>query len=179
MLRVPAKRGEGLLSRDETKRISRALGLVGKLAGIVFQTWPAEVTAGANPIADLRPPAGSETGVLIHSFGCPQCSVCGWVHDPGFNQIKLGRGEVVFLRGVLPAIVALVHEAHAQGFDGLSSKDDRLRTLCGGYRHPCKAFDDLDRRREYHLLFDTSRRGLLSLRGAVGMNRNKSEPRPE
>jgi hypothetical protein len=48
-----------------------------------------------------------------------------------------------------------------------------------GYRHPCKAFADLNHRRDYQTLFDTRKRGFLSLRGANGINRNKSQSNPE
>jgi hypothetical protein len=42
-----------------------------------------------------------------------------------------------------------------------------------------RPFDDLNRRNEYKQLFDTRKRGLISLRGAFGRNRNKSESGPE
>lgn len=107
------------------------------------------------------------------------CSTCGWRHDAGFTQIQIPGHEVVSLAGVLPGIVRLVHDAHEKGFPGLSTKDDALLEACGGYRNPCKAFDDLKRRREYQLLFDTRRRGFIALRGAAGRTRNKSEASPE
>ena len=83
------------------------------------------------------------------------------------------------LRGILPEIVALVHEAHEKGLPALSTKDDKLIEVCGGYKHPCKAFDDLRHRNDYKILFDTRKRGFISLRGAVGISRNKSEAGPE
>ncbi len=107
------------------------------------------------------------------------CTVCGWVHDTGLTQIRLECGTVVRLHGVLPRIVSLVHQAHEMRLDGLSTKDDTLLELCAGYRHPCKAFDDLKHRGDYKLLFDTHRRGFISLRGGTGRNRNKSESSPE
>jgi hypothetical protein len=111
--------------------------------------------------------------------GKDACTVCGWIHDAGFSQIRIEEEDVILLRGVLSEIVRLVHQAHEKGLSGLSSKDVALISLCDGYRHPCKAFDDLKHREEYKRLFDTSRRGFISLRGASGRNRNKTEPRPE
>ncbi|MDE3066805.1 MAG: hypothetical protein KGJ60_04550, partial [Verrucomicrobiota bacterium] len=106
------------------------------------------------------------------------CRVCGWVHDAGFTQIKANQNGVITLGGILPDIVALVHQAHERGFPALSTKDDGLLKVCGGYGNPCKAFDDLNHRSDYKVLFETRKRGFISLRGAGGMNRNKSEPIP-
>lgn len=97
------------------------------------------------------------------------CRVCGWLHDAGFNQIILGEGQVISLKGVLPEIVAVVHRAHEKGSLGLSVKDPELIKAYGGYGHPCKAFDDLKHREDYKKLFDTSHRGRISLRKAVGI----------
>ena len=107
------------------------------------------------------------------------CPVCGWIHDAGLTQIKIAGADPISLSGLLPDIVRLVHRAHEKGLAGVSTKDDTLVKICGGYKHPCKAFDDLNQRAAYKLLFDTSRRGFISLRGAVGRNRNKSESNPE
>jgi len=71
----------------------------------------------------------------------------------------------LLLGGVLPEIVRLVHQAHEQGFPALSTKAEALVKACGGYRHPCKAFDDLKQRAAYQQLFDTRRRGFIALRG--------------
>ena len=103
------------------------------------------------------------------------CPVCGWIRDAGFTQIKANQDEVITLGGILPDIVALVHHAHEKGFAGLSTKDVQLLEICGGYGNPCKAFDDLKHRNDYKNLFDTRKRGFISLRGALGINRNKSE----
>jgi hypothetical protein len=108
-----------------------------------------------------------------------KCRVCGWIHDVGFTQIITDEPGVIRLGSRLADIVRLVHHAHEQGFPGLSTKDEALVETCGGYGNPCKAFDDLNCRTEYKQLFDTSRRGFISLRGAVGRNRNKSESSPE
>lgn len=97
------------------------------------------------------------------------CGVCGWFHDVGFNQIILGDAQVVSLKGILPEIVAVVHRAHEKGSLGLSVKDPELIKAYGGYGHPCKAFDDLKHREDYKKLFDTSRRGRISLRNAAGI----------
>jgi hypothetical protein len=136
----------------------------------------ADAYAGAGELVDFQ------VGTSL-SGGDPQvpaaCAVCGWRHDAGFTQIQIPGHEVVSLAGVLPGIVRLVHDAHEKGFPGLSTKNDALLDACGGYRHPCKAFDDLKRRHEYQLLFDTRRRGFISLRGAAGRTRNKSEASPE
>jgi hypothetical protein len=107
------------------------------------------------------------------------CRVCGWIHDPGFTQIKMDDSEAISLGGRLPEIFGLVHKAHEKGPTALSTKDEALVKTCGGYRNPCKAFDDLKHRNEYHRLFDTRSRGFISLRGAAGRNRNKSERSPE
>jgi len=107
------------------------------------------------------------------------CPVCSWVHDAGFTQIKTNQEQVITLGGILPDIVALVHRAHEKGLAGLSTKDDKLLEICGGYGNPCKAFDDLKHRNDYKILFDTRKRGFISLRGANGINRNKSEASPE
>ena len=103
------------------------------------------------------------------------CPVCGWMHNRGFTQMKIENCEAISLGGILPEIVRLVHEAHEKGFNGLSTKDDALLETCGGYGNPCKAFDDLNQRTAYKLLFDTRRRGFISLHGALGRNRNKTE----
>lgn len=107
------------------------------------------------------------------------CAVCGWIHDAGFTQIKPAHDSTIMLPGVLPEIVAVVHRSHEKGFPALSTKDDELLRICGGYRNPCKAFDDLNHRDDYKDLFDTRKRGFISLRGANGRNRKKSEARPE
>jgi hypothetical protein len=99
------------------------------------------------------------------------CEVCGWIHDIGFTQIKTDQGDVIQLGGILPDIVALVHRTHAKGLRGLNTKDEQLLKICGGYRHPSKAFDDLKHRNDYQLLFNTRKRGFISLRGADGINR--------
>lgn len=114
-----------------------------------------------------------------HEVGQKKCPVCGWLHDDGFTQIRPDADGVITLSGILPDIMRVVHRAHEKGFERLITKDDELRRVCGGYRHPCKAFGDLNRSADYQRLFDTRRRGFISLRGAVGRNRNKSESSPE
>ena len=143
---------------------------------------PENRSAAIKQIADAHSVAGELIGISVQAAGSgiekhghDACPVCGWIHDTGFTQIKIGGFEAVSLSGLLPDIVRLVHQAHEKGFAGVSTKDGDLLKTCGGYRHPCKAFDDLKRRREYKLLFDTRKRGFISLRGAVGINRNKSE----
>jgi hypothetical protein len=103
------------------------------------------------------------------------CPVCDWIHDAGFTQIKTNLGQVITLGGVLPDIVNLVHRAHATGMARVNTKDPELIRTCGGYKHPCKAFDNLKHRDDYKALFDTRKRGFISLRGALGIIRNKSE----
>jgi hypothetical protein len=93
------------------------------------------------------------------------CPVCGWIHDPGFTQIKIANREAISLRGILPDIVGLVHKEHEKRLAGLSTKADTLQRTCGGYSNPCKAFYDLGQREAYKALFDTSRRGFIALRG--------------
>jgi hypothetical protein len=103
------------------------------------------------------------------------CSICGWEHDDGFARWITDHENALVLRGAAADIARLVHEAHERGLCGLSTKEERLARACGGYRHPCKAFDDLKLRAEYKRLFDTSRRGFISLRGLAGKNRNNPE----
>jgi hypothetical protein len=103
-----------------------------------------------------------------------ECAVCGWIHDASFTEIKIQPYEVMFFGGILPDIIALVHRALERGLLALSTKDAGLLKACGGYRHPCKAFDDLKRRDHYKILFDTRRRGFISLRRGRD-HRNKSE----
>jgi hypothetical protein len=93
------------------------------------------------------------------------CPVCAWQHDTNFTRITIPGSREIVLRGVMSEIVACVHEAHARGLAHLDIKDDRLLRKCGGYRHPCKAFDDLGESKAYQALFDTSRRSYLALRG--------------
>jgi hypothetical protein len=100
------------------------------------------------------------------------CQVCGWSHDPTFARIGTPSGEIDLGGGLLSEIVKIVHRAHETGQKGLNTKDDELVSLCSGYRNPCKAFDDLNHRDEYKLLFFTRKRGLISLNGAIGINRN-------
>jgi len=79
-------------------------------------------------------------------------------------QIDTGQPVNIVLNGRLPQIVATVHRAHEQGHAGLDIKDAELQKSCGGYHHPCKAFNDLKHRHDYKTLFDTRQRGRLSLR---------------
>ncbi|MCW5553321.1 MAG: hypothetical protein KIS67_14320 [Verrucomicrobiae bacterium] len=138
-----------------------------------------QIIASLASIGGVRAFAVEEAGAAMASATGCACSVCGWVHDSSFTQIKPDTGEAISLGGVLPYILALVHTAHEKGLNGLSSKDATLLNICGGYRHPCKAFDDLNQRAAYKRLFDTRRRGFIALRGAVGKSRNKSEFNPE
>lgn len=132
--------------------------------------------AGGGCLTEFKVAVADSLATERHLNPCP---VCRWIHDDGFTQIKTSQDEAITLGGILPDIVALVHQAHEQGFNALSTKDDKLLEICGGYNHPCKAFDDLKHRNDYKCLFDTRKRGFISLRGAVGINRNKSEARPE
>ena len=148
--------------------------------------YPEHRSSTIKQIADLQSAAGELQGLSVQAAGNeraqivqPACPVCGWMHDANFTQIRLPEGNAVSLSGVLPDIVRLVHQAHEKGFAKLSTKDDELINTCGGYRHPCKAFDDLNHQAEYKLLFDTRRRGFIALRGVAGTNRNKSETSSE
>ena len=94
-----------------------------------------------------------------------RCRVCGWVHDTSLTQFAIPGHDAISLRGVLPDIVRAVQQAHERGLAGLSSKDEALVKVVGGYRHPCKAFHDLKQREAYKALFDTSCRGFIALRG--------------
>ncbi len=102
-------------------------------------------------------------------FSKKYCSVCRWIHDAAFTQIKVSRDKVISLGGVLPDIVAAVHRAHENGLPALSTKDAELLRILGSYRHPSKAFDDLKHRDDYKILF-IRRRGFISLRAASGIN---------
>jgi hypothetical protein len=106
------------------------------------------------------------------------CLVCGWIHDTEFTQIKIGENKVITLGGVLPYIVAAVHRAHEKGL-ALSTKDKALQAICGSYKHPAKAFDDLNHSADYKILFNR-RRGFISLRGALRKDsESDSETKPE
>lgn len=147
----------------------------------VPESWwrPENRTATMKFIADAQGQVGEMVGFGVQeaSFAGKQltqtCRTCGWVHDAGFTQLRVGDDEIS-LGGLLPDIVQLVHRAHEKGLAGMNTKDEQLVKLCGGYRNPCKAFDDLGRRAEYKLIFDTRKRGFIALRG-----RNKSESNPE
>jgi hypothetical protein len=156
-LKIPIEHWRPENRSAEIKKLADALALLGEVED--FQVRPTKNIA-ANQAQAV-------------------CDVCGWVHDTGFTQIKTDQSDVITLGGILPDIVALVHKAHANGFQALSSKDEKLVKLCGGYKHPCKVFDDLKHREDYKKLFDTRKRGFISLRGANGINRNKSEADPE
>ena len=82
---------------------------------------------------------------------------------PNFRDVP-GHAPVT-LAGALPDIVRCVHAAHEKGFPRLSTKDDGLLRRCGSYRYPSKAFYDLGQSAAYKVLFDTSRRGFIALRG--------------
>jgi len=106
-----------------------------------------------------------EPGGTLNQLRGPHCSVCGFAHDAAFTQIIVPGLPPVTIAGVLPDIVRCVHAAHEKGFARLSTKDDDLLRRCGGYRHPSKAFHDLGQSGAYKVLFDTSRRGFIALRG--------------
>jgi hypothetical protein len=144
-LKVPASCWKPENRGETIKQIAEQFSLTGNLESLSVQP------AGA--AAMQIPPA--------------TCPVCGWVHDAGFTQIKPIGVAAITLSGVLPNIVRLVHQAHEKGLNGLSTKDEILSRTCGGYRNPCKAFDDLNQRAAYQLLFDTRRRGFISLRGVI------------
>ena len=100
--------------------------------------------------------------------------VCGWIHDAEFTQLRLKDGQTITLSGALPDIVRVVHRAHERGFVRVSTKAGELQRACGGYHHPSKAFDDLNQRASYKILFDRSWRGFISLQGVAGLGRNQS-----
>ena len=120
-------------------------------------------------VKEMDPPDSNPNG----------CKVCGWIHDSGFTRIKIPGQDVISLAGILPEIVSLVHRTLENGLASLSTKDNDLLAICGGYRNPCKAFDDLKRRDAYKLIFDTRRRGFIALRHTLAINRNKSKAHPE
>jgi hypothetical protein len=97
------------------------------------------------------------------------CRVCGWMHDPRFIKIKIKDRKISLDGGVLSKIVGVVHRAHENGQNGLSTKNEELKKICDGYQNPCKAFDDKNHRDDYKVLFYTRNRGAISLRGAIGM----------
>lgn len=156
-LKIPVAHWRPENRSAEIKKLADALAQIGEVDGLKVES-----TRG---IGDIR-----------QQDACP---VCGWIHDAGFTQIKTVPDEVITLGGILPDIVALIHRAHEKGFPALSTKDEKLLEVCGGYGNPCKAFDDLKHRDDYKKLFDTRKRGFISLRGALGINRNKSESDPE
>ena len=156
-LKIPVDHWRPENRSAEIKKLADALAQIGEVDGLKVES--AQTVGGAH-LQDV-------------------CPVCGWIHDAGFTQIKTNQDAVILLGGILPDIVALVHRAHEKGFTGLSTKDEQLLKICAGYRHPCKAFDDLKHRDDYKKLFDTRKRGFISLRGALGISRNKSEIGPE
>jgi hypothetical protein len=101
------------------------------------------------------------------------CPVCGWIHDAALTLIKVSQNKIIFLGGVLPDIVTAVHRAHEKGLPALSTKDAALIKVCGSYKHPCKAFDDLNHRDDYKVLF-IRQRGFISLRRVRNKTRNKN-----
>lgn len=103
------------------------------------------------------------------SEGHKLCPICRWTHDDSFAWIKTDAVEINLFSGVLPEIVAAVHRAHEKGQKGLSTKNDELVKICGGYKNPCKAFQDKNRRKDYRALFYTRAKGFISLRGALGL----------
>jgi hypothetical protein len=156
-LKVPAARWHPQMRSDKIKEITETLARAGVLQSIAVA-----------PVADGAGKPGAES-----------CAICGWTHDAGFTQIVTGEGDPIFLRGACSEIARLVHLAHERGLPSLSTKDQDLLNACGGYHHPCKAYGDLKRQAEYKRLFDTSRRGCITLRGVIGRNRNQSQTRPE
>jgi hypothetical protein len=146
---------------------------------IPIEHWkPENRSAQIKKVADALAPIGEVEQLNVESIKTIDyphnqnaCPVCGWVHDPGFTQIKTSQNETIILSGILPGIVALAHGTHEKGLPALSTKDDYLLKICGGYGNPCKAFDDLKHRDDYKKLFDTRKRGFISLRGANGINR--------
>ena len=158
MLKIPIEHWQPENRSAEIKKVADALAQIGELAQLNVESTKS--LQGAHRQVD--------------------CPVCGWIHDAGFTQIKTNQEQVITLGGILPDIVALIHCAHEKGLAaGLSTKDDKLLKICGGYGNPCKAFDDLKHRNDYKSLFNTRKRGFISLRGANGINRNKSEAGPE
>jgi hypothetical protein len=156
-LKIPVEHWQPENRSAEIKKVADALAQIGELAQLNVESTKSIDDAHRQVV----------------------CPVCGWIHDAGFTQIKTNQDEVITLGGILPDIVALVHHAHDKGLAALSTKDDKLLKICGGYGNPCKAFDDLKHRNDYKSLFDTRKRGFISLRGADGINRNKSEATPE
>jgi hypothetical protein len=156
-LKIPVEHWRPENRSAEIKKLADALAQIGEVDGLKVES--------AKSISGTR-----------DQVACP---VCGLVHDAGFTQIKTSQEGVIMLGGILPDIVVLIHKAHAKGLAGLSTKDEELLKACGGYKHPCKAFDDLKHRNDYKTLFDTRKRGFISLRGADGIYRNKSKASPE
>jgi len=61
------------------------------------------------------------------------CEVCGWRHDAGFSRIEIPGRAPILLHGLMAQIVGLVHAAQASGAGAVSTKDERLLEICGGY----------------------------------------------
>ena len=143
-LKVPASRWKPESRGDTMKAITDALSAGGDLTEFQMRT-----DGAGEPERDGR------------------CPTCGCTHDRGFTQVIVPGHAPVTIAGVLPDIVRCVHAAHEKGFLRLSTKDDDLLRTCGGYSHPSKAFYDLGQREAYRVIFDTSRRGFIALRGFV------------
>lgn len=134
--------------------------------------WKPESTGGTmKMIAEALAQAGEVGHIQVQKKGWAQqqerkrCAVCGFTHDHAFTQILGASQEPITLAGVLPDIVRCVHGAHEKGFSRLSTKDEGLLRTCGKYGHPSKAFYDRGQSAAYKVLFDTSRRGFMALRG--------------
>jgi hypothetical protein len=151
-IKIPANRWHPDKRSGEIKRITDGLAQSGELSQIMVQS----TEAGLAPQTRSR------------------CLICGWLHDAAFTQILIRNGESICLRGVLPEIVRHVHACHEKGFPHLNTKDDGLLRILGSYGHASKAFYDLNQRQAYRAIFNTSRRGFISLRGFVVNNPNKS-----
>ncbi len=150
---------------------------------VTAKQWNVDQGKIIKQIGDFKTSIGRLVGLNINveSDFTPRlerklCHICGWFHEPGFAQIKSPGHDTISLAGVLPEIVSLVHHAHEKGFPALSTKDEELLNLCGGYRNPCKAFHDLKHPDDYKKLFNTRRRGFIAL---YGTNRNISKSNSE
>ncbi len=121
-------------------------------------------------VTDALSAGGEVTGIQMRTEGAgdqmrsDHCPVCGCTHDRSFTQVVVSGHEPITIAGVLPDILRCVHAAHEKGLPRLSTKDDELLRLCGGYSHPSKAFYDLGQREAYKIIFDTSRRGFIAMR---------------
>jgi hypothetical protein len=170
LFRALDKLADKLIPKEESER--SVILMVNAQLKVPASRWKAESQGNVmKAITDALSLGGEVEQINIEAEGARselrgrQCPVCCFAHDHAFTQILVPGHAPITIAGALPDIVRCVHAAHEKGFPRLSTKDDGLLRRCGGYGHPSKAFHDLRQSGAYKVLFDTSRRGFIALRG--------------